>query len=67
MDSDRSERRRLLATDSTAYIRSMSRFELVKVLEGCGRSGGLGEEDVAELLDERYPLVRPEWIPEELW
>ena len=67
VDDDRVERRKLLAKDSTQYIRSMDHFELVKVLEGCGRSGGLSQESVDELLDERYPLVRPEWIPEEMW
>lgn len=65
LPDDREERLELLRTDSTAYIRRMGRFELLKVVEGLMRSGPLSEHDVDELLDERYPIVAPEFIPDE--
>ena len=53
--------------DSMGFVRSLSSEELLLVVDGAARSGPLSELEVDELLDERYPIVRPEWIPEELW
>lgn len=61
------DRVRLLKEDPELYVRTLTHDELVRVVDGVARSGPLSEEGVAELLDERYPVVRPEWIPEELW
>ena len=61
------DRVRLLKDDPEAYVRSLTHDELVRVVEGVARSGPLSEEDVVKLLDERYPIVRPEWIPEDQW
>jgi len=65
--SEAEDRVELLRRDPSAYVRSLTHDELVRVVEGVGRSGPLSDEDVEELLDERYPVVKPEWIPEELW
>ena len=51
---------------SDEYISRMGEFEVRKIIEGVARSGGLSELEVEELLDERYPVVSPEWIPKEL-
>ena len=61
------DRVRLLKDDPAAYVRSLTHEELVRVVEGVARSGPLSEHDVDRLLDERYPVVSPEFMPEEKW
>lgn len=61
------ERIQLLKDDPELYVKSLTHEELVRVVEGVARSGPLSEHDVDRLLDERYPVVSPEFMPEEKW
>ena len=65
LPEDRDERVRILRRSSDEYISRMGEFEVRKIIEGIARSGGLSELEVEELLDEKYPVVAPEWIPKE--